>query len=65
MLNFEPLTLSKQVDVTVSQQQVKGLQVSLHMTCTHSHHLRTQDTVTSTFTICLKKFCSTAMGSDI
>ena len=54
MLLFEPLTLSKQVDVTVSQQQVKGLQVSLHMTCTHSHHLRTQDTVTPTFTVRFK-----------
>lgn len=37
-----PVTLPQQVDVKVSQQQVKRLQVSLHVASTHSQHLETQ-----------------------
>ncbi len=40
---FLPLTLPKKVNVTVSQQKVKGLKISFHMACAHSHHLKIKD----------------------
>lgn len=36
------ITLPQQVHVTVSQQQVQRLQVSLHMASAHFQHLETQ-----------------------
>lgn len=33
------LTFTEQVDVTVSQQKVERLQVTLHVACAHLHHL--------------------------
>lgn len=36
------LTFAEQVNVAVCQQDVQCLQVALHVTCAHAHHLKDQ-----------------------